>query len=181
MTGLNVEDLELMPDGRGTARVTGKRAKTNPSGRRTIAFDAITGNYLIHYMDAMQITAGPVCLSKKKTFSLKRLAIYSVVMRIVECADLTGVVRGCHDFRRAFATIRGLIHRNSPFWADMIRRQLGHKHYSQTAGYTLIEADDIREQIHTPLHTAAHTDDREVTKTDEATTKRYSLNKARLI
>lgn len=149
-TALNVEDLTILADGSGTAQVTGKRTPANETGRHAVAFDASTGKWLIRYMDEMVITSGPLWLGQwGEPMSVQ--GVYLVVKRAVARAGLTGIIRGCHDLRRAFATILGRMHPDSPGWADMIRRQLGHKHYSMTAHYTLIEVDDIRDMIVTPL------------------------------
>lgn len=146
---LRVADLQLFADGSGSAAVTGKHTKSNPTGQRLIAFDAVTGGYLIRYMDAKPLT-GALWRSQKRG-ALCQTAIYEVVRRAIRRSGLTEHVRGCHDLRRAFATILGLLYPESPAWADMIRRQLGHQHYTQTAAYTLYEVDDIRERIVTPL------------------------------
>lgn len=150
VASLSVEDLKMFTDDSGIARVCGKRTKANPSGERSIAFDAATGRYLLHYMAAMGVTAGRLWVSRKRG-RLCRMAVYGVVRRTVAKAGLGGHIRGCHDLRRAFATILGLLHPESPGWADLIRRQLGHKHYRQTAAYTLVEVDDIRKRLITPL------------------------------
>ncbi len=151
---LTVADLQLLADGSGTAQVRGKRTQANPTGRRNVAFDSATGGYLLKHLKWERITAGPVWLNERgEVFA--QAGIYQMVSRTVKRAGLAGVIRGCHDLRRAFATILGLMHPDSPAWADMIRRQLGHKHYSQTAHYTLLSADDIRARIVSPLAPAA--------------------------
>jgi site-specific recombinase XerD len=150
VAALKVADLELMADGAGTATVTGKRTKANRSGVRAVAFDAATGRYLVKYLDAQGLTAGPLWQNERGG-KLKAPALYSMFKRCVKRAGLAENIKGCHDLRRAFATILGWQHPGSPAWADMIRRQLGHKHYAQTAAYTLIEVEDIRERIVSPL------------------------------
>lgn len=150
VASLSVEDLRILADGAGTAMVVGKRTKANQTGERAVAFDSITGRYLVRYMDELVITDGPLWISDEGT-KLAAGGLYQMVKRTVKRAGLSEHVRGCHDLRRAFATILGLLHPDSPGWADLIRRQLGHKHYSMTALYTLIEVDDIRDRIITPL------------------------------
>src|SRR5204863_5437 len=108
------------------------------------------GRYLILYMDEMGLVTGPLWINKFRE-SVAASGIYQMVKRTIERAELTAHVRGCHDLRRAFATILGLMHPDSPTWADMIRRQLGHRHYSQTADYTLIDVENIRDMIVNPL------------------------------
>lgn len=150
IASLSVDDLQMLADGCGTAIVAGKRTKSNPTGLRAVAFDAVTGGYLIRYMDTLLIASGPLWIND----SGGRMAapgIYQMIKRTIERAGLGDNIRGCHDLRRAFATILGLMHPDSPGWADMIRRQLGHKHYAMTAHYTLIDVEDIRDRIITPL------------------------------
>ena len=83
---------------------------------------------------------------------LNSAGIYQMIKRVVKRAGLEEHVRGCHDLRRAFATLLGKMYPSAPGWADIIRRQLGHAHYSMTANhYTLLDADDIRRQLVSPL------------------------------
>lgn len=150
LASLTVADLTMLADGSGTALVTGKRTKANPLGRRVVAFDNVTGRYLIAHMDHALIVRGGLWWTEAgKPFG--RQGIYRMVKRTIAAAGLTEQIQACHDLRRAFATILGLMHPNAPGWADMIRRQLGHKSYRQTASYTLFQADDIREHIISPL------------------------------
>lgn len=151
VTTLRVDDLQILEDGSGTATVTGKRSKANESGVHPVAFDSATGAYLKRYIANTEIVSDCLWRSRVPTRNLLTPAVAAIVKRAVNRAGLGNNIRGCHDLRRAFATILGLLYPNSPAWADMIRRQLGHKHYSQTAAYTLIEVDDIRERIITPL------------------------------
>lgn len=150
LVGLTIEELTICADGSGTAFVTGKRTKANKLGRRAVAFDNITGRYLTRYLDAELITSGPLWLTDRGN-QLLRGGVYRMTKRMIERAGLTKHIQGCHDLRRNFSTLVGLMHPENPMWADMIRRQLGHKRYSQTAAYTLLQADDIREHIASPL------------------------------
>lgn len=150
VAGLNVADIQILADGSGRAMVIGKSTDANDSGERAIAFDAVTGRYLVRYMDALVIDHGPLWINDNGD-KLGARGIYQMVKRVVKRAGLEEYIKGCHDFRRAFATILGLMHPDSPAWADMIRRQLGHKHYSMTAHYTLLDVDDIRDMITSPL------------------------------
>lgn len=150
MAGLRVNHITMLADGSGTALVTGKRTKANPLGRRIVAFDDITGRYLIRHMDQSMIVTGGLWLTEAgKPFG--RQGIYRMVKRTIRVAGLQESIQACHDLRRAFATILSLMHPDAPGWGDMVRRQLGHKKYSQTAEYTLLTADDIREHIVSPL------------------------------
>lgn len=150
VASLTVENVQLMADGAGTAVVVGKRTKHNPDGVRAVAFDAATGKYLVRYLDWMKLTSGPLWINENN-LPLGAPGIYRMIRRTVKRAGLLGQIRGCHDLRRAFATILGKMHPDNPAWADLIRRQLGHKHYAMTTVYTLLDADDIRERIVTPL------------------------------
>lgn len=151
LAGLRVENITLCADGSGTAAIVGKRTRANRSGRRTVAFDAHTGLYLIEYLDAMLMTEGPLFLNDQTGAALGGNSIYKMVKRTIAAAGLEKHVQGCHDLRRAFSTILALSDLEDPLFADMIRRQLGHKHYSQTAEYTKIDADHIRQRIISPL------------------------------
>lgn len=150
VASLTVENVQMLADGAGTALVVGKRTRHNRTGERSVAFDGVTGRYLTRYMDDAKIHKGYLWFTEDGE-RLSGPGIYQMVKRTVIRAELTTVIRGCHDLRRAFATILGLMHPDSPGWADLVRRQLGHKHYSQTAHYTLLDVDDIRERIVNPL------------------------------
>lgn len=150
MYSLQADDVTLCADGSGTALVTGKRTKSNPLGRRAVGFDVVTGRYLTGYLDESEVTSGVLWLNDDDS-RMSRVSIYRMVKRAIKRAGLVSHIQACHDLRRAFATILGLMHPDSPGWADIIRRQLGHKNYSMTAHYTLIQADDIRERIVSPL------------------------------
>lgn len=148
---LRRSDLIFASDGSGTAFVTGKRTKANPTGERSVAFDAVTGGWMKRHMATISLGTDILWVSARSGKPLIRTGVIGVVTRAIVRADLPSSVRGCHDLRRAFATILVQLHPESAAWADMIRRQLGHRHYSQTAAYTLIEVDDIRKRIVTPL------------------------------
>jgi integrase/recombinase XerD len=152
VAGLAVEDLTILADCTGTARVIGKRTKANQSGERVVGFDASTGKWLISYMDALIINSGPLWIDDNGE-RLKAQSIYEVVKRAIRRAGLESHLQGCHDLRRAFATILGRMHPDSPAWHDMIRRQLGHSTYAMTTVYTLLDADDLRGNISSPLNT----------------------------
>lgn len=150
VANLKVDDLVMLADSSGTALVTGKRTRANRSGERPIAFDAHTGRYLIRYLNETLVTTGPLWQTNEGS-AFSQMGIYRMVSRTVARAGLAETIRGCHDLRRAFATILTMLHPDSPAWADMIRRQLGHKSYSMTAHYVLSSADDIRDMLTGPL------------------------------
>lgn len=150
LVGLEAQHIVLCADGSGTAFVTGKRTEANYSGERTVAFDDFTGRYLIAYLEEMYITSGPLWWNEQMQKPLGGEGIYKMVKFAVDAAGLKGFIQGPHDLRRAFSTILAL-YDSSPLTPDMIRRQLGHKHYSQTAEYTKINADHIRKRIVSPL------------------------------
>jgi integrase len=150
VTGLKVEDLTILADGSGVARVTGKRTKANKTGIHDIAFPASAGKWLVRYMDEAGIQSGPLWPNGRGR-PMTAQGIYLAVRRAIEDAKLYNDIRGCHDLRRAFATILGKMYPGSPAWHDMIRRQLGHASYSMTAHYTNIGVDDIRDRIISPL------------------------------
>lgn len=153
--GLVVEDLRIDADGSGIAQVTGKRTKANKSGKRSVAFDRTAGRYLVTYLDAAGLHTGPLFPGHTPAEPLTPQGIYKIVKFCVEEAGLGDRLTATHDLRRAFAThlaryvaAEGA---ESEVTADMIRRQLGHAHYSMTAHYSLLDVDDIRETIISPL------------------------------
>jgi integrase len=150
VAGLRVEDLTILADGSGTATVTGKRTSANPTGVRDVGFSASTGKWLVRYLDETGITAGslwPIGFWGH----LGPQGVYQMVKRAIARAGLNEYIQGPHDLRRSFATILGKLHRDAPAWADLIRRQMGHKHYAQTTDYISDDAEDIRDQIVNPL------------------------------
>lgn len=150
VSGLRVEDLTILADGSGVATVTGKHTKANPTGRRDVGFAAGTGKWLVLYLDETGITTGSLWPTGYWGH-LGPQGLYQMVKRTIARAGLDDYIQGPHDLRRAFATILGKLHRDAPAWADLIRRQLGHKHYSQTTDYILDDAEDIRDRIVDPL------------------------------
>ena len=60
----------------------------------------------------------------------------------------------CHDLRRAFTTYYARNRRGSDS-ADRLRRQLGHASYNQTADYALLDVDDIRKDLISPVSLAS--------------------------
>lgn len=146
---LNIEDIVIMADCSGYARVTGKRTRANPEGKREAAFDKPTGAILVAHIDATRRISGPLFVSKHG----KRLSgqgIYKMLKDVIEAADLEEEIIGPHDLRRAFAT-HYRRNRSDKMSGDLLRRQLGHASYSQTDEYTLLDVNDIRLDIVSPL------------------------------
>lgn len=150
VAGLTIENVHFEADCSGTALVTGKRTKANRSGQRTIAFDATTGQCIKDYLTIYGIQAGPLWLSADDV-PLNDRGIYVMVKRLTEWAGLRGKVRGCHDLRRCFATLTVQQNASNPLWWDLLRRQLGHAHFTQTAQYIIHTPDDIRKALRSPL------------------------------
>lgn len=149
VAGLNVEDVVIEADQSGYVTVLGKRTRANPTGRRAAAFDAATGHLLVAYLDASQVTAGPLFCSRRGV-RLTSQGLYKAVKRAIRAAGLEGQIVGPHDLRRAFATFYAR-ERPGTTSADLLRRQLGHASYSQTSQYSLLEVDDIRADLVSPL------------------------------
>lgn len=153
VVNLNVEDVVIEADGSGYAHVHGKRTKANADGSRDAAFDAATGRILLAYLDATHYRHGPLFRGP----SNKRLSaqgVYRRVKTIIERAGLSDQIIACHDLRRAFTTYYARNRRGSDS-ADRLRRQLGHASYSQTADYALLDVDDIRKDLISPVSLAA--------------------------
>lgn len=147
---LDAEHIIFCADGTGLADVTGKRTKANKSGKRQVAFDAITMSYLARHLVESGITAGPVFRQKRGSKRLGIIGLYRIVKAAIIRAGLEKRIQGCHDLRRAFTTHFTRL-RPGAAYADMLRRQLGHKYYRETAGYNLMDADDLRPHIISPL------------------------------
>lgn len=147
--GLRVEDVQIYSDSTGVASVKGKRTRANRSGVREVAFDSATGGFLRAYLDVYGYTFGPLFRSSHGN-PLKPTGIYKCVKRCIIDAGLEKQIVGCHDLRRAFAThfarkYKGDVH------ADLLRRQLGHSSFRTTSQYLLLETDDMRSTIKSPV------------------------------
>lgn len=151
---LRVEDLRIDADSSGIANVTGKRTKANRDGRRAVAFDRAAGQIICSYLDASGLTTGPLFPGHQPGEPLTPQGVYKVVKWCIEEAGLTDRLTATHDLRRAFATHLARYVANEgagELAADMIRRQLGHAHYSMTERYTLLDVDDIRSAMVSPI------------------------------
>lgn len=145
---VRVEDITLYADGSGVMYVTGKHTRGNLDGRRGLAIDATTGKHIAAYLDMTRQSAGPLFRGRKGPLTTQ--SIYRVVKRCVETAGLEQYIQGCHDLRRAFATHYSRMFRGDGY-ADILRRQMGHTHYRMTSQYNLMDADDLRASIVSPL------------------------------
>lgn len=146
---LCVEDLQFHADGSGVARVRGKRTRANRSGERFVAFDAVTGKQLAAYLDATGLRRGPLWLGQKGP--LRKESVYRVVKRCICEAGLEDALRGPHDLRRAFATLLVRAARDQLIDGDLIRRQMGHASYRMTSHYSLLDVEDIRDTLRSPM------------------------------
>ena len=146
---LAVADLQFYADGSGVARVHGKRTRANRTGERHVAFDAVTGNQLWTYIQASGLTAGPLWIGPKGP--LTEQGVYKVVKRCIREAGLDVRMSGPHDLRRTFATLLARSARDQMIDGDLIRRQMGHTTYRMTSQYSLLDVEDIRGSLHSPM------------------------------
>ena len=146
---LRVEDLQMHADGSGVARVRGKRTRANRTGERQVAFDAVTGRQLAHYLDASGLRSGSLWPGTRGPITAQ--GVYLVVKRCVREAGLEGVIRGPHDLRRTFATLLTRHARDQLIDGDLIRRQMGHTTYRMTSQYSLLDVEDIRDTLVSPM------------------------------
>lgn len=149
IVNLNVEDVTIEADGSGYAKVIGKSTKANESGERDAAFDAATGQLIRVHMDSVEYERGALFRTSKGT-RMNGQAVYRATKKLIEAAGLEEEIQACHDLRRAFATF---VQRNrkGTDGADRLRRQLGHKSFTQTAEYALLDVEDLRVDFISPL------------------------------
>ena len=153
IVNLNVEDVVIEADYSGYAHVTGKRTRANASGQRDAAFDKATGRIIAAYLDATNYQRGALFRGHNNR-RLSAQGVYRRVKTIIERAGLSDQIVACHDLRRAFTTYYARNRRGSDS-ADRLRRQLGHASYSQTADYALLDVDDIRKDLISPVALAS--------------------------
>lgn len=147
---IQIETIQIAADGSGIAVVTGKRTKANRDGRRAVAFDRSTGRYIIDLLDQENRTAGPLFQTDGRAMSNQ--AVHRAVKRAIERAGLEKKINGSHDLRRAFATHLARAAAADPtITSDLIRRQMGHTSYTMTTAYSLLEPEDIRDALHSPI------------------------------
>lgn len=144
---LNIEGVVLYADATGYARVTGKRTKANPTGEREAAFDKATGVIIRDHLDSLDRVSGYL-FEGEAGRRISGAGIYVMLKRAILAAGLEGQIIGPHDLRRAFATHYRRTKRTS---GDLLQRQLGHSSYEMTNEYTLLDVDDIRADIVSPL------------------------------
>lgn len=152
VSAMNIEDVVIYADYSGTAQVRGKRTKANPLGEREAAFDSATGKLLMLYLDDCTMRgrlSGPLFLGQRRG-RLGGGAIYVMLKKAIAEAGLDGHIIGPHDLRRAFATIYRRT-RKGQASADLLQRQLGHADINQTNEYTLLDVEDIRADIVSPM------------------------------
>lgn len=147
LSNLDIEEVTIEADHSGYAHVTGKRTRANKDGQRDAAFDSATGRILVAYLDSIGRSTGPL-FPGQNGGHITGPGIYFIVKKTIMRASLANQIIGPHDLRRAFATH---YRRNRKTSADLLRRQLGHASFTQTDEYTLLEVDDIREDIVSPL------------------------------
>ena len=149
VSNLQIEDIQFAEDLSGYAHVRGKRTKANPTGERDSAFDATTGAMIAEQIADRKRDSGPLFVSYRGK-PIKTYTLYGIVKKLIARAGLEDQIQACHDLRRAFAT--HFTRRNrGPQAADILRRQLGHTSYSQTVVYALLDVEDLRKNIVSPL------------------------------
>lgn len=149
LSRLDIEEVVIEANFSGYAPVVGKRTKANPSGEREAAFDSATGKIIVAYLDAEGRSSGPLFASQRG-IRLTGQGIYLMLKKIIAKANLQNEIIGPHDLRRAFATYYRRA-RGDKQSADLLRRQLGHAGYSQTDEYTLLDVNDIRIDMVSPV------------------------------
>jgi site-specific recombinase XerD len=105
------------------------------------------------YLDACGRNSGPLFIAQQRKNRLTGQGIYDMVKTTIAKVNLDKQIIGPHDLRRAFATYYRR-NRNDKTSADLLRRQLGHANYAQTDEYTLLDVEDIRKDIVSPLSLA---------------------------
>lgn len=149
LSHLDIDQVVIHADCSGHANVVGKKTRANPNGTRQAAFDAPTGEIIIEYLDDEHRYRGPLFVGVHG----KRLTgqgIYKLVKKAIARAELEEEIIGPHDLRRAFST-HWARHSPGPDAAHRRQLQLGHASYEQTSEYTLLDVDDIRIDIVSPL------------------------------
>lgn len=149
LSHLDIDEVIIHADHSGSASVVGKRTQANPTGERETAFDSATGKIIVAYLDEEDRRSGPLFRGKGG----KRLTgqgIYIMVKKAIAAAQLEKQIVGPHDLRRAFAT-HYRRSRGGKASAHLLQLQLGHASPEQTNEYALMEVDDIRVDMVSPL------------------------------
>lgn len=159
LAGLLIENIIFYSDSSGVLTVVGKRTKANPSGQRQVAFDAHAGRCLALYLDNLGATSGPLLRNARfKDRALGHKGVYYVVKEVIALAGLGDVIDACHQLRRNYSHY-WLKAEDGPADADFLRRNLGHKKYSQTSDYTMLDASDIVPHARSPFSLLRTNDD----------------------
>lgn len=151
LSGLLIENIVFYAGNAGVLTVVGKRTKANPSGQRQVAFDAHVGNCLIAYLDDLGATSGPLLRHARfRDRPVGHKGVYYVVKEVISMAGLEDTIDACHQLRRNYSHY-WIKSTSGPAAADFLRRNLGHKNFSQTTEYTMLDASDIVPHAHSPL------------------------------
>lgn len=154
VASLTIERIHIYVDYSGTADVIGKRTRANPTGQRSVAFDAATGKYLCAFLEQEDRDSGAMWLGPRGPLSTQ--SIHRVVKRCIEIAGLEDVLQASHDLRRGFATHFSRAFRGEGY-SDVLRRQMGHASYGMTTEYVLLDVEDIRSTLVSPMtYVVAH-------------------------
>jgi integrase len=139
LVGLNVEDVEFVPEG---AILTIRKSKTDQEGRgREVAIgyakrpELCPVRALQSYMATLGRNTGPLFVSLHKSqYTQKRLSAYAVALIVKDYADRLGLDPrrfGGHSLRAGFATTAALLGASE----DEIALQTGHKSMTVLRGY----------------------------------------------
>ena len=151
LAGLLIENIVFYSGNSGLLTVVGKRTKANPSGLRQVAFDEQVGTILIDYLTNLGATSGPLLRNARfRERPLGHKGVYYVVKEVIRLAGLDDVIDACHQLRRNYSHY-WMKSTEGPAAADFLRRNLGHKNFSQTTEYTMLDAADIVPHAHSPL------------------------------
>lgn len=143
------EEVQLRPDLSGIAKVHGKRTRAKKLGERTVGIDSATGRFIIAHIDKLGYPSGPL-FRAADGHRLGYITVYRVTKDAIKAAGLTSMIQGCHDLRRAFSTYFART-KNDAQSADILRRQMGHAKFWQTSEYNLLDGEDLRENMISPL------------------------------
>lgn len=149
LRSVRVESVAMAADWSGALHVLGKRTSANLTGERIVAFDAVAGSYLAPYLDAHGWPAGPL-LRNEAGGPVSLRTIDRIVERAAERAELSDVVQGCHDLRRAFVTHFRRRNRGEEY-DRLLQLQVGHSSAAVTNIYDLADASDLADVIRGPL------------------------------
>jgi integrase len=139
LVGLNVEDIEFVPEG---AILTIRKSKTDQEGRgREVPIsyakraDLCPVRALQAYLKALGRTSGPLFVSMRKSqYTQNRLSTDAVARIVKDYADRLGLDPrrfGGHSLRAGFATTAALLGATE----DEIAFQTGHKSMTTLRGY----------------------------------------------